>query len=92
LTIKTVLNDSKGIAVALNYEGTSMEAPEVLMLARGVHAKEIVKISKKYCIPIQKNTSLAQKLDKLSPTSQIPEELYQEVAQIFISLNSKKVR
>ena len=92
MSIKTLINNNVGIAVALNYEGNLMDAPEISMLGRGVHAKEMLKISKKYCIPTQKNTSLAQKLDKLTPTTQIPEELYQEVAKIFISLNSKKVR
>ena len=80
---------SKITAIALRYD-ENMNAPELCTLARGVHAEEILKISRKFGIPVRKNPELVSKLELLPLKMQIPEDLYHEVAQIFISINMKK--
>ena len=50
----------------------------------------MLKISRKYGIPVKRNPNLVSRLEKIPLKCPIPEVLYQEVAEIFISINVKK--
>lgn len=80
---------SPKLAVALNYKEGDMDAPEVSMMGRDCIAQEILKVSKRYGVPIKKSSALAEKLSNVAPETPIPEELYEEVAEVFLSLSKK---
>ena len=72
-------------ACAISYD-ISMNAPELSGYGQGKHAQEMLNICRKYNVPIQKNKTLTEKLSSIPIKSQIPEDLYKEVACIFVKL------
>ena len=70
-------------AVALRYQANEMDAPTVIAKGKGVTAESIIQKAKEYDIPIQEDPSLVEVLAKLELNQQIPEELYQVVAEVL---------
>lgn len=70
-------------AAALKYESKKDKAPQVIAKGKGGIAEEILKIAKKYGIPIQENDKLVDALLMLDIGEFIPEDLYPVVAQIL---------
>ncbi|HZG16464.1 MAG TPA: EscU/YscU/HrcU family type III secretion system export apparatus switch protein [Candidatus Bathyarchaeia archaeon] len=70
-------------AVALRYQGGTMEAPIVTAKGKGLVAENIIKQAQDNRIPIQEDPSLVEVLGKLDLNQQIPPELYQVVAEIL---------
>lgn len=81
--------DTRPLAVALHYDATDMNAPEVAFTGEGEMVREIMKISRNYNVPVKKSDSLARKLSTVAPETPIPEVLYDDVAEIFLSLSKK---
>ncbi|MBV8864911.1 MAG: EscU/YscU/HrcU family type III secretion system export apparatus switch protein [Acidobacteriaceae bacterium] len=71
------------LAVALRYDETSMEAPEVTAKGQEQLAAKIIELAKKHGVPVVRNTLLARNLYKLDVDTQIPEELFDAVAEIL---------
>jgi flagellar biosynthesis protein len=80
---------SSRLAVAVSYDGEEMSAPEVSFAGERELASEILKIARNYNIPVKKSSSLARKLSEVPPETPIPETLYDEVAEVFLSLTRK---
>ncbi len=76
---KTLANQ---IAVSLEYEGEG--APKVTAKGRGFIAQEIIEHAKAHQIPIQKNSELVTVLSEVELNQEIPEQLYEAVAQVLI--------
>ncbi|MBP2240111.1 flagellar biosynthesis protein [Cytobacillus eiseniae] len=70
-------------AVALTYDKYGTNAPRLVAKGKGMIADNIVEQAKENKIPIQEDPSLVELLGKLNINEQIPEELYQAVAEIF---------
>lgn len=70
-------------AVALTYDQNKSDAPIIAAKGKGIVADEIIKRAKENDIPIQEDPSLVEVLSKLQINEQIPENLYQAVAEIF---------
>lgn len=70
-------------AVALTYDLNKSDAPILAAKGKGLVADEIIKRAKENEIPIQEDASLVEVLSKLDINEQIPENLYQAVAEIF---------
>lgn len=68
-------------AVALKYDGE--QAP--IISAAGSHqlADEIIRIAREHGVPLYENAELASTLAQLSLNDEIPEQLYQLVAEIL---------
>lgn len=80
-------DDVKG-AVALSYDGSKEEAaPIVIAKGRGSIAQKIIDSAKEHDISITKDAELVDSLIPLPLGEQIPEELYEAVAQIFAYLS-----
>ncbi|HMO19077.1 MAG TPA: EscU/YscU/HrcU family type III secretion system export apparatus switch protein [Oligoflexia bacterium] len=79
-------SDPGKVAVALSYEEAYMDAPEVSIMGRERLASEILKVSRRYGVPVKKSPELAEKLSRVPTEMQIPQELYDEVAEVFLSL------
>ena len=80
------------IAVSLEYEGTG--APKVTAKGRGYIADEIIKKANEHDIPVQKNHDLVKLLAEVELNQEIPEQLYEAVAQVLIfayEISGKKI-
>jgi len=71
------------LAIALEYEETSMAAPQIAAKGQMILAEKIVEVAKQHRIPIVRNISLARGLFALEIGDEISEELYQPVAEIL---------
>jgi flagellar biosynthetic protein FlhB len=71
------------VAVAILYDRNRGGAPQVVGKGRNLIAEQIKKIAKEEGIPIMRNVSLAQALNKVEIGEEIPEQLYQAVAEVL---------
>lgn len=74
---------TKKEAVALSYDDQQMAAPTVIAKGKGDVAKKIIEQAKIQGIPVQEDSTLVELLSKLNINQQIPEELFQVVAEVF---------
>ncbi len=77
------MKDKDRKAVALKYERGRDAAPKVTAKGRGTVADKILALAREHGIPIEKDTALMEALYRLDLNEQIPEELYQIVAEIL---------
>jgi flagellar biosynthesis protein FlhB len=71
------------IAVALRYEEDHMNAPRVVAKGEMFLAQKIIEIAKSHNVPVIQNIPLARSLFTLELEEEIPEELYETVAEIL---------
>lgn len=74
-------NDQRETAVALRYDGT--RAPTVAASGRDEIAMEIIRIARDHGVPLYENPELAAILARLELDEEIPESLYQVIAEIL---------
>ncbi len=70
------------IAISIEYEGTG--APKVTAKGKGYMAQEIIQTAKELGIPIQENSPLVELLSQVELDQEIPQALYEAVAQVLI--------
>ena len=70
-------------AVGLQYNENDELAPYIAVKGDKLVADEIIRIAKKYNIPIVEDAELASSLKAVELDSEIPEELFQAVAIIL---------
>lgn len=71
------------IAVAIKYDKDKSKAPTVVAKGMRIHAEKIKEIAKHYGVPILRNIPLAQALNKLDIGEEVPEDLYEAVAEVL---------
>lgn len=71
------------IAVALHYERGSEYAPQVTAKGEDRMAQQIRNLAREYGVPTTRNVPLARALNELEVGTEIPEELYNVVAEIL---------
>lgn len=77
-------NDKKILkAAALKYDRLSSQAPKVIAKGKGESAKNIIKIAEENQLPIKKDEELIELLSKIDIDSEIPDNMYKAVAEIF---------
>ncbi|QGG80032.1 flagellar protein FhlB [Litorivicinus lipolyticus] len=69
-------------ATGLRYDGTG--APTVTLSGQKAEARRIIAEAREQSIPILKHPSLAQALDPLQVSDEIPESLYLIIAEILV--------
>ena len=81
-------------AAALQYDKETQTAPTVVAKGQGEVAKNIIKIAKANDLPIKKDEDLVELLTKIDIGTEIPENMYKAVAEVFAFLYevSKKNR
>lgn len=77
------MSDDAEIAVALKYNAEKDTAPRVVAKGMRLKAEKIREIAKQYNIPVMKNVSLANSLYRVDVGQEIPEELFDAVAEIL---------
>lgn len=70
-------------AVALQYERGKDNAPKMTAKGQGVLAEKILAMAREHHIPIHKDKALVNALYRLEINQEIPEELYQVVAEVL---------
>lgn len=70
-------------AVALKYTPGESEAPVVVAKGQGKLAESILDKAKEHGVPVQEDAALVEILSTLDLDQQIPEELYQLVAEVL---------
>ena len=71
------------IAAAIKYDQDRMAAPRVIAKGSRVMAEKIKQVAKEHGVPILRNVPLAQALSRLEIGQDIPEDLYDAVAEIL---------
>jgi flagellar biosynthetic protein FlhB len=78
-----VVRNPDHIAVALKYTKDKGGAPQVLAKGERIWAEKILESARRYGIPVVRNVPLAQALNKVEVGDDIPEELYEAVAEVL---------
>lgn len=78
-----VVRNPDHIAVALKYDKEKGGAPEIVAKGQRIWAEKILDAARQYGVPVVRNVPLAQALDKLDVGDEIPEELFEAVAEVL---------
>ncbi len=71
------------VAVALKYDRAAMGAPTIVAKGAELIAKQIREIAKKNNVPMMRDVPLARALYEFDLDEEIPEELYETVAEVL---------
>lgn len=71
------------MAVAIKYDRVQDNAPRVIAKGLRLKAERIKEIAKEYGVPLMKNTTLAGALYRVDVGQEVPEELYDAVAEVL---------
>lgn len=71
------------IAVALKYDKENDNAPRVVAKGMRLRAEKIRELAKQYNVPVMRNVTLAGALYKVDIGQEVPEELYDAVAEVL---------
>ncbi len=71
-------------AVALKYDDAKNSAPVIVASGMGYMAEKIIETANESGIPVYEDNSLATILTQLELGSQVPEELYQAIVDIYL--------
>ncbi len=77
-------NESRREAAALKYDARDDRAPRVTAIGRGYVADRMVKEAEKNRVQVVQDDKLSAMLQRLSVGDEIPEALYQVVAEILM--------
>jgi type III secretion system FlhB-like substrate exporter len=73
----------RALAVALEYQKGSRQAPRVTAKGRGLLAERIVALAEENGVVIESNSSLAEALSGVEIDDTIPIELYESIAVVI---------
>ena len=71
-------------AVALKYDADKSSAPVIVASGSGYIADKVVEIAEENGVPVYKDDSLSVLLSQLDMGSEIPEELFSSIVDIYI--------
>lgn len=82
-TADVVLVNPTHVAVALKYDREQMGAPTIVAKGADLIAKQIREIAKEADVPLMRDIPLARALYELEIDAEIPEEMYETVAEVL---------
>ena len=77
-------------AVALSYERNGNSAPIVSAQGDDLIADEVVRIAKRYRVPVLEKPHLAKALSLVDVNQEIPQDLFEVVALVLAEIESQK--
>jgi len=80
---KVVVTNPHEIAVALEYDPENQGAPSVLCKGERLVAQQIIDAAIAAGVPIMQNIPLAHSLSQLESGDEVPEDLYEAVAEVL---------
>ncbi len=78
--------DKREKAAALRYDRPKDRAPKLVAKGKGLIARQIIEKAREHGIPIKEDPLLVEALMGLELYQDIPEELYQVIAEIYVFL------
>jgi len=75
-------------AAALKYDPETADAPYVVAMGKGYIAERIIETAREEGVQIVRDDKLSHMLQKLSVGDEIPEELYQVVAEVLVFVSN----
>lgn len=78
------MKKKKKQAVALRYNKDTDKAPVIVGTGQELMAEKIIEQARELGIPVYEDSKLAETMGALSLGTEIPQELYQVVAQILV--------
>ena len=75
--------EDEPIAIAVKYDKEKDNAPRVVAKGMRLRAEKLKEIAKEYNIPLMRNVALANALFRVEVGEEIPEELYDAVAEVL---------
>jgi flagellar biosynthesis protein FlhB len=82
-TASVVIVNPTHLATALKYDEAEQLAPSVIAQGQGEMAKLIIEAARAYGVPIVRDVPVARALNELEVGDEIPEVLYEAVAEIL---------
>lgn len=82
-TADAIVTNPDHVAVAIKYRKDEDQAPRVVAKGMDAKAEKIKRIAREAGVPILRNIPLAQALHKLDVGDEVPEELYDAVAEVL---------
>jgi flagellar biosynthesis protein len=79
-------------AVGLRYQAGKTDAPELSVKGQQHVADEIVKVARRYGVPVVEDATMAKALHAFEIDEVIPEKLYEAVAILLANLDSPSNR
>ncbi|RKG97407.1 flagellar biosynthesis protein FlhB [Corallococcus sp. CA053C] len=76
-------DEEADIAIAIKYDKQADGAPRIVAKGMRLKAEKIKEIAKQYGIPVMRNVSLAHALYRVDVGQEVPEELYDAVAEVL---------
>ena len=77
-------------AFGLEYGNKDLEAPIVSIRDAQISADEIVRIARRYNVPVVEKKELAAALENVELDNEIPQHLYEAVAIVLNSIEGRK--
>jgi len=71
------------LAIAIQYDELIMNAPQVTAKGQESVAKRMIEVARKTGVPVTRNVPLARSLFQIELGSEIPESLYESVAEVL---------
>jgi flagellar biosynthesis protein FlhB len=78
-----VVVNPEHIAVALRWAEGEMQAPEVVAKGEDLVAQQIREVARQFGVPVYRDVALARSLHQLELGDEIPEDLYDAVAEVL---------
>lgn len=75
--------DKKKKAIAIKYDPSKDQVPQIIAKGKGFLAEKILKIAREKGIPIKDDPILAEALYTIEIGEEIPESLYEAVAEVL---------
>ena len=75
-------------ATALRYQAGDGRAPKVLATGAGEIARRILEVAEEHGIPVKSDPALAEALGRLERAREIPEDLFNAVAEVLVGAYS----
>ena len=77
------MSDDAEMAIAIKYDKEKDTAPRVVAKGMRLKAEKIREIARQHNIPLMKNVTLASALYRVDVGQEVPEELYDAVAEVL---------
>jgi len=76
-------------AIALRYNPEKDIAPIIVAKGKGDIARKIIELAKEHKIPVIEDETLVEALMRIDVYEEIPEELYEAVAELLVYIVQK---
>jgi flagellar biosynthesis protein len=76
-------DDEPDVAIAIKYDREKDNAPRVIAKGMRLRAEKLREIARQYNIPVMRNVGLANALYRVDVGQEVPEELYDAVAEVL---------